>query len=70
MGNDYKIITEDNDQLDIGRELEDYFNHKPAERFVGVALLNEDQIQQIYDGDDITDEVDLMGVIKNQDIKE
>jgi len=62
------LETEEGTYINLRDEIEDYFNHRPDEKFIGIALLTTEQIYQVYDDIDITEAIDLIGVIRNQGV--
>ena len=56
--------------INITKEADEYFSHNPNEKVVGFALLNEEQLEQAKNGDEITDLIDVLEVIVNEDVEE
>ena len=55
--------------INTERESNDYFSHTPNENVVGFALLTAEQLKQAKDGDPIDDEIDVLEVVVNDDVK-
>ena len=55
--------------INTERESNDYFSHNPNENVVGFALLTAEQLQQAKNGEEITDNVDVLEVVVNDEVK-
>ena len=54
--------------INITKEADEYFSHNPNEKVVGFALLNEEQLEQAKNGDEVTDQIDVLEVVVNEDM--
>jgi len=55
--------------IDTEKEAQEYFDHNPSQDVVGFAMLDEEQLKQVEQGDQIEGEVTILEVSVNRDVE-
>ncbi len=56
--------------IDIEKEANEYFEHQPNEQVFGIVLVNAEQLDQANKGLDITEQVDVLEVVVNENVQQ